>query len=58
MAVNIYFDFDMTLAYRIMMWTDTVRELLLEECVVVKREDIRPFYTFNGYPWNLSLIHI
>lgn len=52
MAVNIYFDFDMTLAYRIMMWTDTVRELLLEECVVVKREDIRPFYTFNGYPWN------
>lgn len=52
MGVNIYFDFDMTLGYRIMMWTDTVRELLLEECVVVKREDIRPFYTFNGYPWN------
>lgn len=52
MAVNIYFDFDMTIAYRIMMWTDTVRELLLEECVVVKKEEIKPFYTFNGYPWN------
>ena len=35
MAVNIYFDFDMTLAYRIMMWTDTVRELLLEELSLI-----------------------
>ena len=53
MTVNVFFDLDMTLAYRILMWTDTVRELLLEECIVVKESDIKPFNIGNGYPWNM-----
>lgn len=53
MNVNLFFDFDMTLGYRIMMWRDTVRELLLEEGVVVSVDDIRSFSDGRGYPWSL-----
>lgn len=54
---DVFFDFDMTLGYRITMWRATVRELLLEECVVCELEDIRPFSDtdergISGYPWN------
>ena len=51
MAINVYFDLDMTLVYRIIMWTGTVQELLLEECVVTREEDIKPFWEDGGYPW-------
>ncbi len=58
MNINIYFDFDMTLGYRIMMWRDTVRELLLEEGVVADAGGIRSFSDGKGYPWSLpSLTH-
>lgn len=52
MDADIFFDFDMTLGYRILMWTATVRELLLERCVVPEEGAVRPFYVDNGYPWN------
>ena len=58
MNINIYFDFDMTLGYRIMMWRDTVRELLLEEGVVADAGGIRIFSDGKGSPWSLpSLTH-
>ena len=51
MAINVFFDLDMTLVYRIIMWTGTVRELLLEECVYTDEKDIKPFWLDGGYPW-------
>ncbi len=50
--INIFFDFDMTLGYRIMMWRDTVRELLLAEGIISDYEEIRCFTDGRGYPWN------
>lgn len=51
--VNIYFDFDMTLAYRIMMWRDTLKELLLENGAVVSFDSISSLSKGEGvYPWS------
>lgn len=52
MAINLFFDFDMTLGYRIMMWRDTVKELLLEEGATVSVDDIKSFSEGKGYPWS------
>ena len=53
MGVNLFFDFDMTLGYRILMWKDTVRELLLEEGEVVSVDNIRKFSELRWYPWSM-----
>lgn len=53
-GITLLFDFDMTIGYRILMWTATVKELLLEENVVVDQDRIRPFTHGNGYPWARS----
>lgn len=50
-GVTLLFDFDMTIGYRILMWTATVKELLLEENVVAESSRIRPFTHGKGYPW-------
>lgn len=49
---NIIFDFDMTLGFRTTMWTDTVKELLLENNVFASSEQIRPVTHGNVYPWS------
>ncbi|MGI6701770.1 MAG: HAD family hydrolase [Christensenellales bacterium] len=54
--VNVFFDFDMTLGFRILMWRDTVRELLLEQGVVVSVDEIRNFYEGKGYPWSRPML--
>lgn len=54
--IILYFDFDMTLGYRIMMWRDTVRELLLEEGVIIHSDEIRSFSDGKGYPWSFPLM--
>ncbi len=49
---NVIFDFDMTLGFRTTMWTDTVKELLLENNVYATSEQIRPVTHGNVYPWS------
>ncbi len=49
---NVIFDFDMTLGFRTTMWTDTVKELLLENNVYATSEQIRPITHGNVYPWS------
>ena len=51
---NLFFDFDMTLGYRISMWKETVKELLLEENFVVEKLDFIDFIAGGGYPWARS----
>lgn len=48
---NIYFDFDMTLGYRTLMWTATLKDLLFEENIVVDETDLIPFNQCNDFPW-------
>lgn len=49
---NVIFDFDMTLGFRTTMWTDTVKELLLENNVYTASEQIRPVTHGGVYPWS------
>lgn len=49
---NVIFDFDMTLGFRTTMWTDTVKELLLENNVYATSEQIRPVTHGGVYPWS------
>ena len=49
---NVIFDFDMTLGFRTTMWTDTVKELLLENNVYATSEQIRPITHGGVYPWS------
>ena len=49
---NVIFDFDMTLGFRTTMWTDTVKELLLENNVYATSEQIRPVTPGGVYPWS------
>lgn len=49
---NVIFDFDMTLGFRTTMWTDTVKELLLESNVYATSEQIRPVTHGGVYPWS------
>jgi len=46
----------MTLGYRILMWRDTVRELLLEEGAVVQIDEIKKFSDGKGYPWSFPMM--
>lgn len=54
---NVLFDFDMTLGYRSPMWTETVKELLLENNVCVPEELIRPVTHGDVYPWKGGVTH-
>lgn len=49
---KVIFDFDMTLGFRTTMWTDTVKELLLENNVYATSEQIRPITHGSVYPWS------
>ena len=51
---NLFFDFDMTLAYRLKMWRDTVRELLSEENIKAEKTDCPDFFKDRKYPWARS----
>ena len=42
----------MTLGFRTTMWTDTVKELLLENNVYATSEQIRPVTHGGVYPWS------
>ena len=42
----------MTLGFRTTMWTDTVKELLLENNVYAASEQIRPVTHGGVYPWS------
>lgn len=51
---NLFFDFDMTLGYRISMWRDTVKELLAESDIIADELECVDFLRDGKYPWARS----